>query len=226
MKRIIDLSQEIYEKMPSFPGYPEVKINEHGSVAGPLGANIGKYRWNAVSLLITDHHGTHVDAPFHLDPNGKKIHEMPVEAFVTEAVVLDLTHRTSSEISVEDLSASLEKSGESIAPGDAVLLHTGWDKWWNTKEYMSKHPWLSEKSVKWLLEKRIGLLGIDAPDTDLKIPGQRHGHVILLADAGIPIVENLCNLDKIRKSRVTFMALPLKIRGATGSPVRAVAFDE
>ncbi len=226
MRRIIDLSQEIYEGMPSFPGYPDVKIQEHGSVAGPMGASIGEYRWNAVSIAITDHHGTHIDAPYHLNPIGKKIHEMPAEQFVTEAVILDLTQRANLEIGAADLEEALKKSGESIHKGDAVLLHTGWDKKWDTAEYMARHPWLNEGAARWLLEKEIGIVGIDASDTDLGVPGRRYCHVILLAGAGIPIIENLRNLDGVSKSRVTFFALPLKIRGATGSPIRAIAIEE
>src|SRR4030067_2590096 len=103
MRRIIDLSQDIYEGMPGFPGYPEVKIQEHGSVSGSMGFTIGEYRWNAVSIVMTDHHGTHVDAPYHLNPKGKKIHEMPAEQFITEAVVLNLSRRTALEIGVGDL---------------------------------------------------------------------------------------------------------------------------
>ena len=69
------------------------------------------------------------------------------------------------------------------------------------------------------------MVGIDTLDPDL-VPDRSYCHAILLADAGIPIVENLCNLDKIRSARVTFLALPLKIRGATGSPIRAIAIEE
>lgn len=216
--RIIDLSREVYDGFPKlFPG-PSVTIFELDPFKGP------GFEGQDFAILMSDHTGTHVDAPRHFDRKGEGIDKIPLERFIKEAVVLDLTHKKAeSLITTKDLKDALKKSGERIDPGDVVLLHTGWGKKGETKEY-SKNPGISEDGARWLLEKEVSMVGIDGLSIDN--PNTRFpGHTFLLRDHKILHLENLCDLDKIKKSRVVFIAFPLKLRGATGSPVRAVAIE-
>jgi len=228
--RIIDISREIYDGMPAFIGYPKaffVNWLPHETGAA-IASHVYKYdfTFSAKALFMTDHHGTHVDAPYHFNPQGKTIDEMPVETFITEAIVLDLTHKKAgSFITKSDLEVALMNSGETFNPGDGVLLFTNWDKKWEDFEEYANHPGISLDAANWLIDKKVGIIGIDFLSLDCLKSPTRPGHTLLLAKHGITHIENLCNLDKIEEKRVTLIALPPKIRGFTGSPVRAVAIE-
>lgn len=226
--RIIDLSQEVYSGMPQCFAGPVPSIFDLRFRTS------GNYEAVDDCCILQSHLGTHVDAPRHYDPRrGLAVHQLPLEKLVTQAIVLDLTHRVGLvEISAEDLENALAKTGETINHGDGALIYVGMGskyRTWITESWLDseygKAPYLGEGAVKWLLGKRIGVLGIDALTPD---GGQDHRpvHQILLRDNNIPIVENLCNLDKIAKPRVMFIALPPKIVGASGFLARAVAIEE
>lgn len=215
--RIIDLSQEIYEGMVQYPG-PKVTIFE---LPGSKGKN---FKLNSFAFLMPDHIGTHIDAPRHFDRDGEPINELPLEKLITEAVVLKVNHKSAgSLITAKDMEIALKKSGERINPGDGVLLYTGWDEKWGTKEYMN-NPVISEDASRWLLRKKVSIIGIDGISLD-SLEFNWPGHRILLRDHKIPHLENMCNLGKIKKSRVLFIAMPPKIRGVGGAPVRAIAIE-
>ena len=216
--RIIDLSQELYEGIIQYPG-PKVTIFELPELKWP------GYELYSFAFLMPDHVGTHVDAPRHFDKMGEPINKVPLERFIVEAVVLNLSHKKArSSITANDLELALKKTNEVIKPGDGVLLYTGWDEKWETKKYWD-NPGISESAAKWLLKKKVSIIGIDG----IRLEGAKGhdyiGHTLLLRDNKIPHLENLCNLGKIKDSRVLFIALPLKIRGAGGAPVRAVAIE-
>lgn len=222
--RLIDLSYDLYEGMVQFPG-PKVTIFELPVMKGQ------RFELFSFGFVMPDHIGTHVDAPRHMSREGEPINEVPLEKLITEAVVLNLTHKeVDSLITAKDLKEALRKSGEQINPGDGILLYTGWDKKWGTEEY-KKNPGISVSAAKWLLEKKVSIIGIDGLRLDHagmeKTPTESRyiGHTLLLRDNKMPHVENLRNLDKIKQSRVIFIALPPKIKGAGGAPVRAVAIE-
>jgi len=123
----------------------------------------------------------------------------------------------------------LALSGATVEPGDAILIRTGWSKYWTDAEtFIGRRggmPGPGEKATRWLIARGATLMGSDTPGFEcLPTPGVSV-HAILLVDAGIHIIENL-NLEEIAKkraSRVLFVALPLRLTGATGSPIRPVA---
>jgi arylformamidase len=226
--RIIDLSHEVYSGMPQrFPG-PIPSIFDHSIRSSA--------HYTAVddSSVLQHHLGTHMDAPRHYNPKkGAAVHQVPLERLITPAVVINLTHlKPLSEVGIKDLEEALGKAGEAVRPNDGVLLYVGmgpkYHTWtsgdWRESEY-GRAPYLGEDAVRWLLSKHISILAIDALAPDWA-EDRRPVHEILLRDNGIPIIENLCNLDKLERSRVLFVALPPKIVGAAGYPVRAVAIEE
>jgi kynurenine formamidase len=226
--RIIDLSQEIYNGMPQrFFAGPVPSVFDSDT------RRTSDYQAVDDCCVLQNHLGTHVDAPRHYDPQtGLAMHQIPLEHFVTHAVVLDLRHKSArSEITVADLEQAMTSANENVGPSEGVLLHVGMGKkyrtWTNEQWWESEYgqaPYLGEEGVQWLLGKRISILGIDAIAPDA--PGDRPAHRILLRDHKIPIIENLCNLEKLSRPRVLLIALPPKVVGASGFPVRAVAIEE
>jgi len=204
-------------------------------------------------IVTSGHSGTHIDALGHFSRNGclhGGVHVAEVETrdgyrrhsvadippIIQGAVVLDVAAATgvdclapSQEIAVADIEAALALSGAQIRAGDAVLIRTGWAKHWPDAEmFIGRRggmPGPGEAAARWLLARGVTLMGSDTPGFECLPPPGVSVHAILLVDAGVHIIENL-NLDEIaarRPPRVVFVALPLRLAGATGSPIRPVA---
>lgn len=230
MPEIIDLSQEIYPGMPVFPGMPPVEMTIHASHEEWEGIHDSERISPAVHrLTLSEHTGSHVDALNHMGRayRGQSIDTMPLDMFYTTGICLDLSHKGLQElIEVSDLETALAGAGLQILPGETVLLYTdhyrrayGTDDW-------DHAPGLSAAAARWL-----GGLGITAFGVEPSAPGVRHVsnrevHKIC-GEMGFTHYENLVNLHRlIGRGRFRFIGLPLRIRGGTGSPVRAVAVFE
>jgi kynurenine formamidase len=162
--------------------------------------------------------------------DGKKLDELPVEKFLGEAAIVDLTYKTNSnrEINKNDL----QVSGKHVKKDDILLLKTGYDKQFTNDQlqsvdYMSKSLYLSDDSIDWIIEKGIKSVGIDfwsieKYPIDPKVGEPKH---IRLFKEDIPLIHSLVNLVEIKSDRVYFIALPLLIKGLDSSPVRAVALE-
>uniref|UniRef100_A0A7C1XJC4 Cyclase family protein n=1 Tax=Thermomicrobium roseum TaxID=500 RepID=A0A7C1XJC4_THERO len=209
--RCYDLSQPIESAMPVFPGDPEVRL-EPSSALAP---------WRVTRLTLGSHSGTHVDAPAHYFSDGRSITDYPVERFFVPAVVIPFPELGEDE---PIPAAPLLRMQERLRPGSAVLLATGWDRYWGTERYF-RHPFLSEEAVDALVAAGVGLVGIDALNVDSTVRGTEHAHARLLG-ADVLIVENLRGLAELPPSQnYLFVCLPLAVRGADGAPVRAVACE-
>jgi len=133
------------------------------------------------------------------------------------------------EISVSDIGKALADTGGEIRMGDAVLIRTGWSRHWSDSETFIGRgggmPGPGEKAARWLVSRRVTLVGSDTPAFECLPPPGLSVHAIMLVDEGIHIIENL-NLEDIvltRRPRVLFVALPLRLAGSTGSPIRPIA---
>ncbi len=194
------------------------------------------------------HAGTHIDSPLHVIEGGPTMDEIPIDRCFGEAAVVDLTDKGELEpITAEDM----EKRGKHVKEGDIVLLKTGWmDKnaGGNTErmeglpanmDYWKKGPYPVKSMAEWMVKKRVRAVGYDCPNesnqhskieyglTHLGSPTkseESHVHRIILSH-GIMQIEYLCNLTAIKKERVKFFAVPLKLK-TEGSPVRAFAIEE
>lgn len=176
-------------------------------------------------LMFTDHIGTHMDAQLHFHPQGKSIAEMPLSSLMGEALLLDVSRPEQGRpITVADLEKALADAGESLRPGDMLLLKC-WPLPWGEGENFDNADALDGPVADWLLDHQVKLLGTDVPTVDYLGNAAKDIHYKLL-EKNVPIIENLINLEKITQARFPFMALPLRIQGATGSPVRALAFLE
>ncbi|MDW7981235.1 MAG: cyclase family protein [Thermomicrobium sp.] len=209
--RCYDLSQPIASGMPVFPGDPQVQVEPVAGLAP----------WRVSRLFLGTHSGTHVDAPAHFYRDGRTITEYPVERFLLPAVVVLLTDLAEDE---PIPGAALERVRTLLPPGGAVLLATGWDRWWGTERYL-RHPFLSEDAVDVLLDLGCRAVGIDALNVDSTVRGTGDVHARLLA-ADVLIVENLRALTTLAPDRrYLFVCLPLAVSDGDGAPARAVACE-
>jgi len=178
--------------------------------------------YNLELLFLSSHSGTHIDAPFHFVENGARIHEISVSRLVGMAILIKLQKKANQSISKNDI-INFEKKHHIITKNSIVIFSTGWHKNLNKKNYFEKNPGLSTSAAKYLASKKINLVGIDSPSIDLGSEKDFSVHHILLKN-NILIVENLTNLKKIQGIHFNLVVLPLKLKNATGSPVRAIAF--
>lgn len=210
----IDLTLTISKNLPTFPGSPRPEFIPWQT--------IDKNGYNLELLFLSSHSGTHIDAPFHFIQNGKKIHAIPVKRLATDAILIKLRKKENQAITKNDI-VKFEKKHGIIPKNATIVFATGWQKNLKSKIYFEKNPGLSVSAAKYLSFKKINLVGIDAPSIDLGKEKQFLVHQILSKN-NILIVENLANLEKILKNHFTLIVLPLKLKDATGSPVRAIAF--
>ena len=212
--KVIDLTLTVSEKIPTFPGSPKPHFIEWETIA--------KDGYNLELLFLSTHTGTHIDAPFHFVKNGKKIHEIAPERLVNEAVLIRIGKNSNRSISKTDIQNFEQKNGK-IENGSTVIFHTGWQKNLNKEFYFSENPGLSISAAKYLVSKKINMVGIDSPSIDLGTDSKFSVHHVL-AKNNILIVENLANLNKIKSNNFHLITSPLKLKNATGSPIRAFGF--
>jgi len=209
----IDLTLEISNKLPSFPGSPSPQFISW--------ADKKSDGYNLELIFFSSHSGTHLDAPYHFVEKGVSIDKIPLSKLIINAVVCRVKKDPNEPITQRDIIDFETRSG-AIHPNMAVVFETEWSKSIAKKEYFTRNPGLSAAAARYLLKKKVSLVGIDSPSIDIGKDSKFPVHHILLK-GGVLILENLCNLGKIPRSYFKLIVLPLKLRGATGSPVRAVA---
>lgn len=199
--KYIDLSHPINEDMPLFPGDPQTKIENAGTIEK------NGFEQNLVSICT--HTGTHVDAPRHMIPGGKNLDQIPVSNLIGKGVYIKVNeHFDFVEIEKAD-----------IREGDIVLFHIGMSDKYHAADYFDSYPVMSEEIANYLVLKRVKMVGVDAcsVDSDESFPI----HKIFLKN-NILIIENLTNLGELAGKKFKVYALPLKLE-VDGAPVRVVA---
>lgn len=230
MFEIIDLSQEIFSGMPVFHSLPEVKITMYASHEQWDGITDSDVISPAVNLLeLGEHTGTHVDSLSHMarEYKGQTIETMPLEMFYTEGICLDLSHKKLRElIETADLERALSESNLEIKPGDTVLLCTEhFRRTYGTIDWQNG-PGISIDAARWLGQQKIAAFGVETMSPGVRDVSNKEVHRIC-GELGFTHYENMVNLNQlIGRGRFRFIGLPLRIRGGTGSPVRAVAVFE
>jgi kynurenine formamidase len=173
---------------------------------------------------LYSHCGTHADAPVHFGVSGPTIDCIPLDQCMRTVWILDVpVSKPRALITCADL-GGIEAH---MAPDDGLLLRTGWSKKAGTPEYYPELPRIAEDLARWCAARRLPILGVEpqAVADPKNIEEITRIHRILL-EAGVLIVEGLCNLDAITAPKVTLMVFPLKIADGDGAPVRAVALQE
>ena len=212
MKQIIDLTFPVRDDMMVYPG-----------LARPVFQWMGRdfsEGYNSSKFTMEIHTGTHIDAPLHFIPKGNTIDELSLDHFCGQAQLCRLAEEpTGQEISLD----TLIKQCPSIKKRQVLVLDTGVYRYFGQSSFFKRYPVLTNEAAQWLIDKGIITLATDAPSVDPVGTSMAPIHHIILG-AGIPIVENLANLNLLSPNiEFLFIALPLKLYRREGSPCRAVA---
>jgi len=199
---LIDLSHPINNDTPVYPGDPRIHVEKTQDVN-----ETDDYTLHTLSL--GSHSGTHIDAPSHMIPRGPNVDEIDLATFVGDALCIDARNG----LSVEAL-AEYEISENSI-----VLFNTGSHANFHDPSYFRNYPAMHLDIAKFLVQKKIKLVGIDTCSADNTLDFPVHK---LLLKTGIPIIENLTNLDAVTGKNFKLYAFPINI-AADGAPARVVA---
>ncbi|PHS05992.1 MAG: cyclase [Kordia sp.] len=198
------------------------------------------YYYSANNFSTAEHGGTHIDAPIHFSKKGQTVDEIPLDNLIGDAIKIDVSKKALNnpdyQISINDFT-NWEKTAQiQIPDGSIVLLQTGFSKYYPDKvKYLGTDkrgeeaikllhfPGLSAEAAEWLVKNRnIHAIGIDTPSIDYGQSQYFKSHVTLLSQ-NIPVFENLTNLEKLPEKEFKIIALPMKIKGGSGAPLRIVA---
>lgn len=215
--RIVDLSRRVDAETQVYPGDPRVSLEPATTIASG-GANV-------LAVHIGSHSGTHVDAPYHFVEGGERIDEIDPRLFVGPGVVVDVRGKEPRErITAEDLRPYEDR----LSKGVIAIVRTGWEEHHGTSLYYD-HPFLDRRAARLLLDAGVRTVAVDALNVDETVLEGEHpeGYPVhhLILGAGGVIAENLANLGAIDFPDPLFSLLPIKLGGADGAPVRAVAME-
>lgn len=205
--RVVDLTHPIRSGMPVFPGDEPVIVRRTQTV--------DRDGFAQTRLAMSTHSGTHLDLPAHLRDGTPTLDMVRPDCFVGQGIVIDLAGVTGI-IPPAHIAPTLPSDRV-----DFILLHTGWDRHWNTARYYADFPTLSTESATLLGQYATKGVGLDTSSPD---PVESHdlpAHQALF-DNCLIIVENLCNLSSLLENTFIFSCLPLPIEQGEGCPVRAV----
>lgn len=207
--RIIDLTLPINNDMRGV----DISVAKRLEVEG----------WNATTLNLYSHAGTHMDAPKHFCPEGDSLDRQDLNVCVGPATIVDLTPtKPKYLITVDDLG----DLAQTMQPGTRLLFRTDWHKRHGTPEYRDQLPRISLTLAHWLVEHKVAMIGVEPPSVaDVNNKQELTEVHQTLFRGGVLIVEGLANLDQIATPSVEFIALPMKIVDGDGSPVRAIAIE-
>lgn len=212
----IDLSLTVdptVSKMPVLPCPEFERLSEQGEKS-----------LQVTEFTMATHIGTHVDAPAHAIADGAGIDDLEVGRFVETAHVVGVDAEPLEAIAVDDVAPALN----GLAPGDAVVIRAGWEDHVGTERYHD-HPYFTADLAEWFVEHGVGLVGMDFLTPD-RPPGERPDgftypvHTELLGN-DVLILENLTNTAELVGQSTTIAVAPIKLPGADGAPVRAMAVD-
>ena len=230
----IDLSHAYDANTPYWPTAEGFKLDTVFA-----GIAEGGYFYSAYQFSSAEHGGTHIDAPIHFSEGKQTVDEIPLEKLTGNAIVIDVIDSVASYIDYQISQADFEKwesRNGKIPDGSIVLLRTGFEKFWPDKmKYLGTDqlgpsavallhfPGLDPAAAQWLVDHRsIKAIGLDTPSIDYGRSSDFKSHRILF-DNNIPAFENLANLSQLPTSGIYIVALPMKIKGGSGGPLRIAA---
>ena len=227
---LVDLTHEYSDETVYWPteefGFTKTTLSEGADEAGNFYA--------AFAVATAEHGGTHMDAPYHFDADGDRAEAVPLERLMAYAAVIDVSRQAAADplyrLTPEDVVAFEAEHGR-IPAGAIVLLNTGWSRYWpdgaaylgGTEPDSLAFPSFGAEAATLLVEdRRVAALGVDTASTDYGPSADFPVHRIMGA-ANVPGFENLTNLDRLPAMGAVVIALPMKIAGGSGGPLRAVA---
>ena len=214
--KIWDISRTLWNDLEEWPGDEPFHFRLTKKIADGQSVNLG-----AITMGV--HNGTHADAQFHFDAAGESIEKAPLEVYLGRAVVVDLAESFSQRrekqlITIEDLQAHAEEIGKT----SRLLIKTG--RWSDSAVFPKQIPVIAAQVPSWLQKNGVKLLGLDVPSMD-EIDSKSLQNHHALAAAGIAIIESL-DLSRVSPGIYNLAALPLKIAGGDGAPMRAVLWSD
>jgi len=230
----IDLTHELSSDAVFWPTADPFKLTTDFE-----GITEGGYYYSAYSFKTAEHGGTHIDAPVHFAEGKHPVNEIPLSQLIGDAVVMDVSAQVAKNrdhlISVPDMQA-WEMAHGTIPAHSIVLLRTGFGRFWpDAGKYLGTNlrgeagaaalsfPGLGVEAASWLMQQRqIKAIGIDTASIDYGKSRDFSTHVMLMTH-NIPAFENVANLDKLPARGAYVIALPVKIRGGSGGPLRIIA---
>lgn len=213
--KIFDISRPLFNELAPWPGDTAFHFELKWKMAEGATVNVG-------TVQMGVHNGSHTDAPFHFEEGAKTIEQMPLEIYLGDAVVIDLTKQFEADRTRRIAIADLESSVDALANATRLLLKT--NVWKDSKIFPEWIPVIASDVAEWLGKQKVKLLGLDLPSVDsidAKILVNHHA----LAAAGIAIVESL-DLSEIEPGAYHFSALPLRITDGDAAPVRAILWRD
>lgn len=234
-QQVIDLSHTFDKQTIYWP-------TENGFRLIPEKAGITEkgYYYSSNRFMAAEHGGTHLDAPVHFNAEGQSVDQLPLQQLMGEAAVIDVVEACRKDpdyqIGVSDLRAWEEKTGRQLVDV-IVLLKTGFAQHWpDRNKYLGTSqlgseavaelhfPGLDPAAAQWLTEHRaIKAIGLDTASIDYGQSSQFRSHVTLFKHA-IPAFENVADMSRLPISGATIVALPMKIGGGSGGPLRIIAW--
>ena len=231
VSRVVDLTYSLEEAGVYWPTAKPFQWTKDS-----WGMSAGGYWYTSASFASSEHCGTHLDSPIHFAEGKATTDEIPLERLIAPAVMVDVAGACAKDrdyaLRVEDLAAWEKKHGR-VPEGAITLVRTGWGKYWpDKKRYLGDDragdasnlhfPGLSKEAAGWLAGRKVAGVGIDTASID---PGPSRDFMVhrILNGAGIYGLENVANLERVPAKGATLVALPMKIRGGTGGPVRIIA---
>lgn len=210
---ILDLTREVGNDTKVFPGSPLPKFITW--------TKMDVHNYDSEVIFMSTHTGTHMDAPSHFATNASTIDKILVGRLISNAILIKLKKGSNQLITADEIKAS----NVSIKQGDTIVLSTLWENEIDKDYFFSHSPGLAEDAAKYLIDKKVNAVCIDSPSIDRGSESSFAVHKLLLSNE-ILIVENLCNLDKLNCQYFTLIMTPLKLSGASGSPIRAIAVEK
>ena len=217
--RRVDLTRKLRNGMPVWPTHPRFRQEAVASFdKGDIACNH--------SLSLSEHSGTHFDAPMHFVPGGRSIDAVPLERFFGRMLTIDVSGvEPDSLVGTQPIDV-FERDNCQVAPDDAVMFHFGWEKFWDhpreAERFFRDWPGLSREASELLVERKVRLVATDCMSIDCFSSTAFPAHRTLLG-ADILIGENFDKLSTMPP--ICYLAtLPLPIEGGSGSPLRAIAF--
>ena len=221
-KRLVDLSHTITPETGSRPMNIEM-------VPPPEFGYFPEDQWYIMhNVAFLDHIGTHIEVPYHVAEEGEDLASVSLERLCGEAVILDLTEvEPGSDVTLSAIQEAAESAG-GMSRDDIVFCRFDFDRYYDQPD-QPKAPSFTAEAVQWLVDQGMKMMGVDTggielPKSDPRAPKQYNHHLLL--DKGIPLIENLANLDQLSRSRVTIFAFPVAIERLDSFPLRVVALED
>ena len=212
---VIDLTHEIRENMPVYPGTESPVFEPANSYE--------KDGFKETKISMYTHTGTHMDPPAHLFEGRTTLDHFPAEQFIGKALVIDCRDLGEGDaITMEHL----RKYSGICDEADFLLFNLGWDKRWGREDYFGDYPCIDEEVLDYIINGDYKGIGFDVIGLDPIADENLTRHKKLFMDTDIVNIENLKNLEKCGNTLFWFSCFPLKISNSDGSPIRAIAWFE